>query len=829
MPYAFEAIYDLVDNFTGKYLAINDLVSKHENKNIAIKVDVAGFNQATSGAQGYGRALDDSTKRALEFGQVAVMTKKEIADIFPTGSQKVQKFFAEINTGINATVQGFNEVKYAIAGALVGGAIGGISYLDEKSKQERERALYLRFEKRHVNTDAIKKFVADATETGYTSGSQRVAALEFLSTRTKIRSPEKLQDIVHGAEKLLFTEQGGAAREQFGNAAGLIAAASRSSLRTDSAQAIADALSAGGKQVTAKKLQSMSVNARLRFINSRGSEITDLQNEKFMEEHPEIRMQINLDSFKDNIATALIGPMSKVVGVVANFIGFINKIPGGGTIMALGLALMTVLMALTAVATMLPSVAIGLATVSKVFGFASLSAKLFAFANVQVGASSAAEAAGVVAAGTASTVASTGFWAAASGLWAMVAPVLLIVVPLLALGAALYLIEKKTHMFSNAFKTLGKTQMANDLIDWFKSIGEWIENGIKWLDKLYKTGGAGALLKILFAAAIAGPFLLIGKILTEIGEFLQKLIFGNNVIADILEFASGLWKKVVDIAGDLWDGTQKFFGWIKDALGITRNQKEKRYEELSEKTGWEYKENQGAGKNGWYYNKVDARGNVTSYKEGMSLGADAHILKPPEKIVKAWEKFQGAEKGIIEKLFDKVGMSALINKITELINKLDEFKNGIKTGLENFVEDITPEPVKEVVEGVREKYNSLPEWAKTGIDYGSEFFKGAMNPLGFFAEGASFANDGQFTGIVHAPEEIIPQATAMRGPGPISNAIKRLGDTSLYTSKSASSKTTFTNLTVPVRIDRVSSDIDMRKMTGQIENVVKRALAQQRT
>jgi hypothetical protein len=114
-------------------------------------------------------------------------------------------------------------------------------------------------------------------------------------------------------------------------------------------------------------------------------------------------------------------------------------------------------------------------------------------------------------------------------------------------------------------------------------------------------------------------------------------------------------------------------------------------------------------------------------------------------------------------------------------------------------------------------------------------------PAGY-AVGATFRRGGRFTGDVHPPEEIIPQAVASRGPGPIARALDALyGVTtgnlaSLATSGAQTvevhlhTSNDFSGMRVSsaVDIDRLMRDIDNRIKTGSVE-AVKNAIGQRRT
>lgn len=107
-----------------------------------------------------------------------------------------------------------------------------------------------------------------------------------------------------------------------------------------------------------------------------------------------------------------------------------------------------------------------------------------------------------------------------------------------------------------------------------------------------------------------------------------------------------------------------------------------------------------------------------------------------------------------------------------------------------------------------------------------------------YAIGATFKKDGLFAGRVHAPEEIIPQATAQRGAGPIARALDTLyGVTSAGRASSSPSPEVHVHNANDFSGMRVSSDIDIEKLMKEIDrriesrsiSAVHKAMGQRRT
>jgi hypothetical protein len=109
------------------------------------------------------------------------------------------------------------------------------------------------------------------------------------------------------------------------------------------------------------------------------------------------------------------------------------------------------------------------------------------------------------------------------------------------------------------------------------------------------------------------------------------------------------------------------------------------------------------------------------------------------------------------------------------------------------------------------------------------------NPESSFPEhaaGATFSRGGLFFGRVHAPEEIIPQATAQRGPGPIARALDEL----TAGSGMGGSGSPITINLGGITVQRMDSETDIRAladklmfvMRGDLENLMRRNIGYRR-
>jgi TP901 family phage tail tape measure protein len=158
---------------------------------------------------------------------------------------------------------------------------------------------------------------------------------------------------------------------------------------------------------------------------------------------------------------------------------------------------------------------------------------------------------------------------------------------------------------------------------------------------------------------------------------------------------------------------------------------------------------------------------------------------------------------------------------------------------ENLPEEVKPKLVvpkaaekPTLPSGYRNK-NTGEEWDQATYDRFSSADGFDKSEWEKFAVGAEFTRGGRFQGEVHEREEIIPQATAIKGPGPISRALNLLYSLDRPTEKTRveSSKTDVHNQ-FDIKIDfagaRFDSDVDVEAMLEKMKNGI-RAIAVQAT
>jgi hypothetical protein len=182
---------------------------------------------------------------------------------------------------------------------------------------------------------------------------------------------------------------------------------------------------------------------------------------------------------------------------------------------------------------------------------------IIAESNIANAGTTEAAAAATAVQTTVNNVAGFSFKALALSVWSALAPILLILVPLAILGGVLYYVESKTHIFSKALKELGKSEMAHDVLDWFRGVGHWINDSIRGLDNFYKAlkgGDLGSKLGggLKFAGTmLMGPF---GLILKPLVDLMTNSVDVQNVIRKLIEIGLTIFQKIADFTLWVWHG-----------------------------------------------------------------------------------------------------------------------------------------------------------------------------------------------------------------------------------------------------------------------------------
>jgi hypothetical protein len=514
---------------------------------VVVNVDAKGIDRAKS-------SMASAASTATQgFGKAAGAAKEIGNEVENVASKSLKN----LQSAVGDVYSSFSKVAGMVAGMAVGGAIAGISYLGAAKSDLYVKEVYKAI-------DANKRLGFSSEDLKKKVGSM---ILEAPGWKTKGQATEELYNMMSYAGKYLGNGQKGLDNAEniskaffenqemmqkagFENADDLVKQASRGTLRDEQKKALkniglSDADLANPQQIF-KKLEGM------------GAKIDPIKLQADLDERPWIKAQNNISSLQTSIGKGIAPVMAQVTGYLANLIGMITEIPGAGALIgyvAIGIAVASALSLVVSLGTPLVTV------------FTLLKGLMLghAVANAAVASTSVAVAGaeGVEAAANMGVAASA--YAMAAGMWAAIAPILLIAVPLVALAAILYLVETKTGLFSNALKGLGQTQMAADLLNWFKDVGYWIGQGITAIDSLYKMAGGGQGLKMALDVATSGSMMLL-KPTMMIADFLYKLWVNSGGLNKLIVNGVAIWKTASDIIGGLLATLKAVWSWLMNAI-----------------------------------------------------------------------------------------------------------------------------------------------------------------------------------------------------------------------------------------------------------------------
>lgn len=837
---AYAAIFNLVDNFTRPYENIRAKLKALVDTHYVVAVDFQGTaaGQALENIQKKAEAAtgtvgEKMSSAAAKTGDILDKTAGTAGKIGEQ-AKKTTGFFGQMQDKLKGVSNTADDVKKkigSITAMLAGGAVAGISWLGAEESQKFAETVYRKMERKRADTGEMRNFVEAAAGTGYTTASNRLRIADDLISRTRLRGTG-LEKATASIEQLFFQNRAYLQEKGVGSGQDLAEMLSRK------------ILSKGDKELLAYLgVTGTSISGRLKSAQklTKGIDI-----EKLESEDPYGVFLNRMSETSKKVGGTLIEPMNAVLEKVNSLMDLIDRIPGAPGL----IALLAVLVAAAGGASLLMAVLGPLIPL-----FTALKVAMFGQA-VAATAVTAAEGG-----------ATAGSYALAGGLWAAVSPLLLILVPLVMLAGILYLVESRTHIFSKALKQLGKTEMAKDFFQFFKDVGYWIGVAIKGADELYKKakgaglGKAGPLLALGPLGMAAGAAMaLSGKSPSEILEIIR------DRVARLLTWASTsfpfigklyeILKKVQGILEWLYSLVQAVISTIKDALGVTRQEKEAKYKKAAAKAAedagvenasvvWG---NYGSG-TGWYLNSVKqgegTRGTVPQATLDRLSRMKGDYEKAPVGLAGLASGIANAVKEGLKDIIPQNLIDAL-NNLNETLKKFDisskaeaTFKkvNAVAASVTGLSQHEGENPAYSTVKGrAYENPNGTfdifltgspnpdtPDYPGVNEDDAKKLVGGQRIKTGY-ASGAMFTRGGYFQGRVHPPEEIIPQAVASRGPGPISRAIDLL-DSIMAGRPAAAGAGGNITVNVSPNMDfsgmKISSDIDVNRLIDRIKKEMK--------
>jgi hypothetical protein len=857
---AFTSIFNLVDNFTAKYDAIYKRVAAISDAVHPIDFDIGGDvlektkeigKNLTESSAGIYKAANGAGKAAKSAGD----GMKSAADGAKGAKSEIEKSTSALDRmhakfgNMTSTVETLKGKLGAITATLTGGAVAGMAWSKAMDAQSITNSIYRKMERKRINTAELDAFIKAGEGLGYTTSSQRRDIADAVLSRTSLRGT-RAQDATESIEKLYFQDRA------YWNKKGISGSADLAELLTKKT------LSRYDKQLLADMgIKGSSASSRIRSAEKLSKGLTS---EDIGAADPMGALQNRMEEFTKKMGKTLIEPMLRVLVVANRIIDVINKIPGAPNLVALAMVLVSASGAASLMISTLGPL-IGLMKAQRIVMMANtvaawaynaatgttlVTTNYTTAANLRMAASAVYQA-------TATKAAAVAQWLMNTAMTAN--PIGIVIVALAALAAVLYYVESKTHIFSNALKKLSDSETGKGVKDFFSGLGGRISGTISWVEKLYDKLKATGLTKIL-AGAMLGPIGLLGVAATSDDDVREKIWAGMmgllNWVRTSFPFLSKIhdvMKKVYSIFEWIYSLWQGFWNWIKSAIpGAAKESKRLEMEKQAKREGL-------AITSSGSIVELDANGNPTK------IGAESKASPKLLGLQTQYKNLPGFAEGIAEavaKGMASVGdtiaakitdaLKGIFPDLSPLTKALEALQKKINEWLGNDKESYGDTPVVETATGKAWEDKSTPghfrytftdaegkEHTYDGNADDVEKFLG-QRPSGF-ASGATFTRSGRFNADVHAPEEIIPQAIAAKGPGPIARALEafygvaanRNGASAAAANRPVEvhvhSSYDFSGMRVgsAVDIDKLMRDIDKRIANGSVE-AVKKAIGQGR-
>jgi hypothetical protein len=706
-----QILIELVGNPEQRLTEINRLTDQLNNKKIGLADAVSGLAGGANNAAGALGKVASST-------QDVAKNASDLSGKSVSAFDKIKESVLDLNNGVQTLAM-------SLAGIAMGGAISGLTWkasADAKLYNEQIDKAINANKKLKISSTEFDEFVkaqADAGEgTRQDTKQELYSVLNVGGKYFKGSGKEKLEQ-ADAVTDFWFANQEMMKAQGFNSPEEMALRALRTPGKMEGVFGNKFATALG---VDPSGKEMASAKNRMKFMIEQGEGV-DMKAE--MDKRPWEDMVVSVDKLKYAIGDGLAPVMSGFIKMLTGAVKLLNSIPGAAPLIGLAGAAIAFVSTLTLLNGVLsPGISLlkqmvvwtNLHTAAEVkqmvvskalivtdwLGVTSKAARATATATAAASTAALTGAIGMeIVALEADTVATTAAATATTGLaaaeWAALSPLLLLAIPLIAIAGLLYLVETRTHAFSNALDKLSKTEMSKDLIQWLEDVGYWagyavdklgsvmgagIETGIispvvgqiEALDSIYKnfkTGGISGVLglgggessennSILLTTKLFQPISAISGHISTIDETVSwvKGLLGtgwnaiNGIYAGIVNFPQNAYKFVVDgIIGFgkwIYNGIVYWATWIYDGILYWAGEVKKAYDHI-----------------------IDSLG-LREFSDNFN----AYVLGLGNKFTTLVDDVKAS----ISNLIDNFSTT-----ITDLINKFTTFVSDIKTSIGNLI------------------------------------------------------------------------------------------------------------------------------------------------
>ncbi|MFA5433681.1 MAG: hypothetical protein WC319_12530, partial [Candidatus Paceibacterota bacterium] len=781
----------MLDNFARSVQILITLSGNVESQltNISSQVDKLSGRKISIDTGPVNQLAGAATNAATSITSISDKTKN--------AERNVVGSFGAIKSSVDEVNAGVGNLISSLAGIAIGGSISGLAWLQSAEaklyNEQIERAI-TNNKKLGFSYDDLKKKVEEQVEAG--EGTRQDTEKEFyaiiMSANKYIGKGPKALDAADAISDFYFRQQEAMDAQGIGSPEQMIMRLTQTEGKI-SDKVIQRYALAMGIDPNDKRLRS--AKSRVKYIIEQGTPeeeggFTNMKKE--LEKRPWEQAKVALDRLKTDIGDSLAVPLANLTSLFAGLVDTIRKIPGGSaligwsamlltavsvlgllnSVLTPGIKLLQEMVLLTNASTIAKSREILVSKaliVTDWLGLTSKSARTGAIVAETIATAAAASATalntgaigmesvaleidavanlnttgaifGTTAARTAAIGPTMGLTGATTSLaaaeWAALSPLLLLAIPLIAIAGLLYLVETRTHVFSNALDKLSKTEMSKDLIQWLEDVGYWagyavdrlgsvIESDlfskIENLNSAYTNVKSGNFAGQMLGSVSGMPgtnLLTMTKIVTPLSLMQNHLEFIVNVLSWFKNFFSGgnpltnIYNAIIRLPANIYKSVSEWVSKQIEKVTTKFSEITKFFGDIN--TGLSTKFGEITSDISTKYNEI-----TTSVSNWFSEITSGITTKFNELLTSASTKFGEITSGVTTKYNE---ISSIVSTkfsdiiasvsttfgeiITNVTTKFDEIRTSVSTKFEEIITTITTK-ITDIISTITTKFEGI--------------------------------------------------------------------------------------------------------------------------
>ena len=539
---------------------------------------LAQYSQMLGAVANAGRAIGPGLVSALGMVSAEFQRQKTLAAFWGTSGAMhlgVTSLKSSLSGFLSGSGSGFagwlqsasaNLVQYRTALTVAAAAMVGMAAAAALSSKHSQNYIKSTLDSRLMarklpDKAGAEKWVESAQGEDWSAGrDSRMGTFQTVLSKNKGMGQQQAQKATEDIEKFFFANQEMLQKKGIASAEQLASEISAPQLTGDSAAKFEDIFGLG--------FSTLSSQARLGRLSTEAPDDKELAGA--VNARPDEALSKRLTATTAAMGDAVLPALNSVLGGFIKLSDIIGKIPGLGKAMGWGAVLLGAASAGLVMVSMVGTLIPGLITVMGVMSKLGIVTKLMAAAQWVLNVAMSANPLGIA------------------------------IIAIAGLVVVLYALEKKFGLVTKAWKMFSESSIGKGVFAAIADGKKAIEDLLGTLGKAYKSGGVGGVLKVALEGIVANSPLF--KMVAFIFDVLRKLWNNSNILNKLINYGVVIWQKMVDFFTWLLDTIKGGLQWIKDGLGITKQEKQTA---LDKKTpaGWKWEQSGDSGP-GWYKNAV---------------------------------------------------------------------------------------------------------------------------------------------------------------------------------------------------------------------------------